>query len=139
MQMMENAAYIQKEIPALKMPEHLRTQIEELCANLISTRHDMIHELGELDEFLASAPSQIEPWMERLHRWVGKSIISIHRCVQAVDKAVTNGTASDLVLMLVMESATNIMNAVPTLPDIENADEDRSDLSEQCSSTISNP
>ena len=127
MQMMENAAYIQKELPALNMPEHLRVQIEELCANLISTKHDMVHKLGELDGVLASAPSQIEPWMECLHRWMGESIASIHRCVQAVDEAVTNGTASDLVLMLVMESATNIMNEVPTLPDIENAAEDESE------------
>jgi hypothetical protein len=29
--------------------------------------------------------------------------------------------------MLVMESVTNIMNAVPTLPDIENAVEDESE------------
>ena len=127
MQMMENAAYIQKELPTFDMPERLRVQIEELCAGLIATKHDMVHELGELDEFLTSAPYQIEPWIERLHRWMGESVISIHRCVQAVDEAVANGTASDLVLMLVMESVTNIMNAVPTLPDIENAAEDESE------------
>ena len=52
-----------------------------------------------------------------------------HACaMQMMENAgVTNGTASDLVLMLVMESATNIMNAVPTLPDIENTAEAESE------------
>ena len=123
MQMLENAAYIQKELPALDMPESLRTQIVELCAGLIATKHDLIHELGELDGFLESAPYQIEPWMERLHRWIRESVVSIDRCVQAVDEAVTNGTASDLVLMLVMESATNIMDAIPSLPESDGNNE----------------
>ena len=127
MQMMENAAYIQKELPSLDMPESLRAQIEELCAGLIATKHDMVHELGEMDGPLTSVPYQIEPWMERLHRWMKESIFSIDRCVQAVDEAVTNGKASDLVLMLVMESATNIMSAVPALPKTEDPTEEESE------------
>jgi hypothetical protein len=118
MQMMENATYIQKQLPALDMPDSLRIQIEKLCLDLIGTTHDVIHEIHELDEFMASTPYQIEPWMERIRGWIMKQVTSLDQCVQAVNESVTNGTANSLVLMLVMESAANILNEVPTFPTI---------------------
>jgi hypothetical protein len=123
MQMMENAAFIQKELPPLEMSDSLRQQIEKLCVGLIAAKRDLIYETHELDEFLVSATYQIEPWMERINRWIAAQVEAIHRCVQATADAVASGTANSLVSMLLMESASNILNATPATFEIEDAAE----------------
>lgn len=123
MQMMENATYILKELPPLDMPDSLRKQIETLCAGLITTKHDLIHEIDELDEFLVSKTYQIEPWMDRIRRWIIEQMASVDQCIQDVTEAVGRGTADSLVSMLLMESACNILNAAPAVLGIEDANE----------------
>lgn len=73
----------------------------------------MIHEIHDLDELLVSAPDQIEPWMKRIQGLLMDAVWSVDDCVQDVSEAMTDGTLSGPVFMLVMESATNIQNAVP--------------------------
>jgi hypothetical protein len=116
MQMMENAAYIQKELPGLEILDSLRIQIEKLCTELICTKHDLIHEIHELDGFLASAPYQIEPWMERIRGWIIGQVRSVDECVSVVNPAAGTGEARFCGAMLVMESAANILNATPPGP-----------------------
>ena len=50
--MMDNAGYIQSELANVKMPDALRTRTEQLCEDLVGTKHDVISELFRLDELL---------------------------------------------------------------------------------------
>ena len=45
MRMMENGSYIVKQLPSLRMPDAVRHRLEALCAELIGTKHDLIHEI----------------------------------------------------------------------------------------------
>jgi len=144
MQMMENAAYIQKELPDLEMPDSLRIQIEKLCTDLIGTKHDLIHEIHELDGLLESAPDQIEPWVERIRGWIAGQVNSVDECVTAVNEAASCGAVPFTVAMLVMESAANILNATPAWPaggdegleddgeQVGEDDEEESDANDDC-------
>ncbi len=51
-QMMQNAIYVQKELPNVRMSDALRRQAGEICGQLIGTKHDLITELFDLDELL---------------------------------------------------------------------------------------
>jgi len=56
-QMMQNAIYVQKELPNVQMSDALRRQAGEICDQLIGTKHDLITELFDLDELLPTDAS----------------------------------------------------------------------------------
>lgn len=120
MQMMENAAYIQKELPDLDMPDSLRDQIAKLCIDLIGSKHDLVSEIAELEEAMV-ADASLESIINRVKMilgWIGEVATSIHQCVKTVNDAVKSGTAPSIVAMLIMESAANILNTAPAWPAI---------------------
>jgi hypothetical protein len=120
MQMMGNAAYIQKELPGLEMPDSLRDQIAKLCSDLIGSKHDLLNEVVELEEVMV-ADADLDRIINRvkmIHGWIQDDTLSIHQCVEAVNEAVKCGTAPGLVAMLVRESAANILNTTPAWPAI---------------------
>ncbi len=67
--MMENAAYIQKELPSLEMPDDLRTSSGKLCDELIGTKHDLMHEIFAASEWLESEPDRFDLWRELIRPW----------------------------------------------------------------------
>ena len=129
MQMMENAAYIQKELPGLEMPDSLRAQITKLCSDLIGSKHDLTSEVVELEEAMVADASldRITMRVKLILGWIQDDVSSIHQCVEAVNEAVTCGTAPFIVAMLIMESAANILNTTPawTASCIPSAEEDQ--------------
>lgn len=118
-QMMENGAYIQKELPPLRMPAGLRQRLEQLCANLISTKHDLLHEIVEAREIVDSTPNSpaIAERTERIRRWIVTAITEFHQCIKAARQVVDQGEADGLLCLLLTESASNILHAVPAAPD----------------------
>ena len=50
MQMLENAAYIEQELPKIEIAEEGRRQILEVCSALVGTKHDVITELSDLED-----------------------------------------------------------------------------------------
>ncbi|MGD9417371.1 MAG: hypothetical protein Q7R22_000400 [Verrucomicrobiota bacterium JB025] len=126
MQMMQNAAIIQKELPGLDMPDDLRTSIGSLCDELIGTKHDLMHAFLEAAESLESEPERFDRWKERIRPRILHVMMSITECVEAVEVAVKNGSASQSVSFLVMESAANILNTAPALPTVSEDEEDES-------------
>jgi hypothetical protein len=119
-QMMKNAAYIQKELPALEMPDSLRDQIAKLCSDLIGSKHDLLNEVVELEEAMVADAGldRIINRVKMIFGWIQDDISSIHQCVEAVNEAVKCGTAPGIVAMLVVESAANILNTTPAWPAI---------------------
>lgn len=120
MQMMGNAAYIQKELPSLEMPDSLRDQIAELCSDLIGSKHDLVSEVIELEEEMVANASldRITSRVKMILRWIQDDVASIRQCVGAINEAVGSGTASSGVALLVMESAVNIFKTTPAWPSI---------------------
>jgi len=116
MVMLENAAFIQTELPNVHMDADLVSQAEQLCDDLIGTKHDVIHDLFELDYELRSADIEqakayASATLDRLLRWMQEDNMKMHSLVVALDAASKREPKSGSAFMLVLESATNILNA----------------------------
>jgi hypothetical protein len=121
MQMMQNGSYILNELPPLRMTDALRKKIEALCISLIDSKHDLIHEIFEIDELVTSTPESpaITEGIERMRQWIFMATMSFHDCVKDVQRAVELGEADGLLSLLLTESAVNILNMVPSAPEGE--------------------
>ena len=113
MVMLESAIYIQKELPNVLMDDLLRAQTEQICSTLVGTKHDVISDLFELDELLASKPqkSAIVSRVDRLERWLWEDITKMHVIVTALNSASAQDPKRGSAYLLVAESATNILNS----------------------------
>jgi hypothetical protein len=121
MQLLENGSYILKELPSLRMPDALREQIETLCGELISMKHDLVHEVYEVEELIAfiKANSVIVSHLKMMDGWLDEITVSYKECVDCVRAAVTNGEADPLLKLLLEESGCNILLSMPGPPETE--------------------
>lgn len=112
-QMMQNAAYMKQELPNVQLGDGLRKQAEEVCDRLASAKHDLISELFDLDELLATDASDaaIGERVERMVRWARDDLLAMHDLVVAIDDEATRDPQVITASILVMESAGNILNA----------------------------
>jgi hypothetical protein len=113
MAMLENAMYIRGELASVSMSDALRARTQEMCDSLVSTKHDVIHELFELDDLVASDPSAsaIPRTVERIVAWLGEEVAPMHELVMALDSAREKDPAHGAAYVLVVESAANILVA----------------------------
>lgn len=111
--MMGNASYIQQELPRVEMTGELRVRTAEVCESLIGTKHDVISELFELDELLQTEAdwAVVSSRIDRAVRWLGEDISQMHALVLALREASQKNDEYTLALVLVQESAANIVNA----------------------------
>ncbi len=112
MQMMSNAAYIQTELPSLTLPKEAKDQITTLCDSLIGTKHDVVSELFELSEVSESSnsPAEIKNRVERIIRWLWETIMEMNEVDQSLQTASETDAKFSIGWLLVVESATNILN-----------------------------
>jgi hypothetical protein len=108
-EMMSNAAYILDELPSLKVPQSQRIRIESVCNQLISTKHDVVHELHEIDEMenhgsIAAAL----PRIQSIHAWISEDMDTVHCLVESLMQEFDDDGVS-LAALLVTESAANIL------------------------------
>jgi len=110
--MLESGTYIGRELPNVRMDEPVRVATVELCSRLVGTKHDIIHELFELDELLASGASdeRIKSAIARIIDWLGDDIRQMHELVTALDDAAKNDPSRVSAYLLVAGSAVNILN-----------------------------
>jgi hypothetical protein len=110
--MLESGTYIERELPNVSMDEPVRVATVELCSRLVGTKHDIIHELFELDELLASGASdeRIKSAIARIIDWLGDDIRQMHELVTALDAAAKNAPSRVSAYLLVAGSAVNILN-----------------------------
>jgi hypothetical protein len=90
MQMMENGAYILKELPTLRMPDALRRQLETLCTDLIGTKHNLIHEIHELT-MASPGASAIRSGVQRMCQWINEANMQFKDGVDATRRATDAG------------------------------------------------
>jgi hypothetical protein len=108
-EMMSNAAYILGELPSLTVSQSLRERIESVCNQLISTKHDIAHELHEIDEI--ESPDGIAaavPRIGRVHAWISEDMGAVHSLVESLMQEFDKGD-DGLAALLVTESATNML------------------------------
>lgn len=113
MQMMLNATYIQRELPSIEAPPEIRTKIEAVCESFIGTKHDVITELFELDEQSQAGASleNLSEKMNRVERWLSEPIQEMHELMTQLQAMVQTDSRYALMFFLLVESATNILNA----------------------------
>ena len=124
MQMMLNGAYIQGEISSLQMPDALRQSLKEICENLISTKHDLMQEIYEADDLLKRDPDSglSDSNFRNIRNWIMSSLTEMNQCVEATQRAITEGRADPLLFMLVAESTANVLNSAPSMHGVDNCD-----------------
>ena len=110
--MLENASYIQRELPNVVIADPLRSQTAEVCEAMVGTGHDIISELFEIDElFKSDAESAIiSSRLARSIRWLWEDISRLHQVVMALRADSQKDRNYTLALILVEESAANIVN-----------------------------
>jgi hypothetical protein len=111
--MLENASYVQRELPNVVIADPLRSQTAELCEAMVGTKHDIISELFEIDELLKSdaEPTIISSRLARSIRWLWEDISRLDQVVMTLRADSQKDRNYTLALILVEESAANILNA----------------------------
>ena len=109
--MLENATYIEKELDTLDIPEPIREDIREICTSLNGTKHDVVHELGELSDLLDSSSSQLVPdRVRRVMSWLSEDVRKLHGLVKLLEALTKEDKRIGIAYLLVAESATNILH-----------------------------
>jgi hypothetical protein len=103
------------------MSDDLREKLNVFCSELVNTKHDLFHEIFEIDELMTSSGEspEIAQRVARMQQWMMMSCNSFIESVDEVQKAVKESTAEFLVQMLLMSCSINILNLVPTAPTFE--------------------
>lgn len=111
--MLESATYIQGELANVHVNDELRAQTEQVCTALVGTKHDIFSELFELDELLGADASAvvIRSRVDRIVQWLSDDINRMHQLVMALESASKQSSVYGAAYVLVVESATNILNA----------------------------
>lgn len=103
---MSNADYVQKELPTVELPTDIRASVEALCTDWIGTKHDVIHELDELQE-----SSNIEDRVRRIMSWLGEDMVKLQEQVRRLEALATAEDRYRLAYLLVGESGGNILRS----------------------------
>ena len=79
----------------------------------VGTKHDVVSELFEIDELLESKTDgrTLSSRLDRVIRWLWQDISKTHHLVMVLREDSENNKNHTLSLILVQESATNILNA----------------------------
>jgi hypothetical protein len=115
MVMLESGTYIRKELANVQMDAALKSEAESVCDDYIATKHDVIHELHELDDLVRDhcAPDIVEKRMNRIVEWLTDTVRKAHPLVKALEvnselPKVDEGGG----YLLVAESAANVLTAM---------------------------
>jgi len=111
--MFENVSYVQRELPNVEIDDSLRSQTGEVCDAMVGTKHDIISELFEIDELLKSDAelAVISSRLTRSIRWLWEDLSRLDLLVMALRADSQKNENHTLALILVEESAANILNA----------------------------
>ena len=109
--MKENADYVGRELATLELDSARRAETEKIWRDISGTGHDVASELFELDELLdgAAPEATILARFERIQRWIREALDALHEVVEARDAASKTDGEYQVVFVLVVESATNIL------------------------------
>ncbi|MBX7127275.1 MAG: hypothetical protein K1X47_16390 [Cyclobacteriaceae bacterium] len=109
MSLMSNADYVLKELANVQLPEDVRTHVEVLCNDWIGTKHDVIHELGELDDQVNVADR-----VRRIMSWLSEDIVKLQNQLRELESLANRDEQFKLAYLLVGESGGNVLRSFVT-------------------------
>jgi hypothetical protein len=111
--MLENALYIERELPQIPLDDALRAQTAHICSALIGTKHDILSEVEELHGRLGhdTSDAEVAKYIERIVRWLGDDVAHLDELVAALDAARQRDATATAACVLVTESAASILAA----------------------------
>jgi indole-3-glycerol phosphate synthase len=104
-----NASYILAELPNERLPEPLRQYLAGQCEALLSTRHDLMTELAEIEDLRDA--DVILARMKRAIAWLEEDLSALHLDITELQEFSNKNPETAPAYILVAESATNILNA----------------------------
>lgn len=116
MTLLHNAAYIQKELPRIHLPDPLRADVQRLCETWVGIKHDLIGALGDLAATLRETvpdPAAIDRHCGVIRSMLDEILEPTDRVVHALSDAAGRDPSCFLANLLVMESAANVIGAIP--------------------------
>lgn len=113
-----NASYMQTELPQLVLSEPHRHAVVEMCESLVSTKHDVMHELEELKDLSSEGTTaKVRNLVERVQRWLGEEIPKMDRVVRSLQAGGVTDRGAATAFVLVAESAVTVMNSYAVAAD----------------------
>jgi hypothetical protein len=112
--MLENASYVERELAHVHISDDLRSRACDVCSSLVGTKHDILSELGELNEILASPAVDdldVATRLERVVRWLSDDLPKMYELVAHLNAASEHDSQYTAASVLVTESAANILVA----------------------------
>lgn len=106
MLLMSNASYIQNELANVALPAATRVDLESLCNDWIGTKHDVMHELGELTDH-----PNISDRVRRIMSWFSEDVVKLQNQVRDLEILVNTDERFKLAYLLVGESGGNILRS----------------------------
>jgi len=106
MTLMSNASYIQKELANVELPIDARSNVEKLCSEWIGTKHDVIHELGELSDQV-----NIGDRVRRIMSWLSEDVVRLQQQVRELERLANSDERYKLAYLLVGESGGNVLRS----------------------------
>ena len=106
MSLMTNAGYILKELANVQLPEDALTHVEKLCNDWIGTKHDVMHELGELDDQV-----NVVDRVRRIMSWLSEDIVKLQNQVRELESLANRDERFKLAYLLVGESGGNVLRS----------------------------
>ena len=116
MALLHNAAYILKELPAIDLPDPLRSEVIRLCEVWVGIKHDLLGALGDLAETLRKTPTEAEA-IDRHCGTIQSILGEIFEPTDATVRAMMNASRQNpdysLASLLIVESAGNVLGSIP--------------------------
>jgi len=118
-QLWENASYVRRELPTVSLPESLRQEVETLCDTWLEAKHDALSELEEIagaGEVESATLQDLANRCLRVQAILCDVIEPTDRVVRKVHEVARTDPGLRLAVLLVTESATNILQSTPEGP-----------------------
>lgn len=114
MELLSNALFVERELPNVSLPPELRARTAALCGSLVGTKHDVLNELDEYDELVASGAGEavLGQRVARMVRWLGDDVAELDAVVRALEEATREDERVGSAYVLVAESAANVLRAL---------------------------
>ena len=109
--MMENAAYMLKEIPRVEFSGTIGEKIREASENMIGTKHDVFNALHDLDELIEGKDTmdRIRDHFSMILGWIREDIKVMHGLTGEIYATALKNARFHLGFTLVVESTVNII------------------------------
>lgn len=112
--MQENATYVERELPNVRMSDENLARTRAVCQSLIAARGDVHRIYSELDGSKIATAADRAALMETAYRALSRihqSLLELAGLVPALDADVDKDAGSAAASILVVESAGNILRA----------------------------